>query len=174
MVSRNRLTAIIDVGFVTDHVTLLQEHSRLYHYLAMFERDEKRKLAMEQRRIDMLKDVIDTISRSSFEALHKQVSYELGETYATMFDVKFGKLLKKFPKVDDFHDRLLKAADVNKCNEYVAGALRCFFHFIDLYTSPDVFSRKGCEYKPMSLDQLAKVPLFPPASSKLSMLMRSV
>jgi hypothetical protein len=41
-------------GFVTDHVGLLEMHSKLYHHLATFEPDNKRKSAMEQRRINLL------------------------------------------------------------------------------------------------------------------------
>jgi hypothetical protein len=59
---------------VTDHVTLTQEHSKLYHYLSVFEGDAKRKLAMEQRRFDMLAPLLKALSKSSFEVLHKQVN----------------------------------------------------------------------------------------------------
>ena len=37
-------------GHVSDHVHLLQQQSKLYHYLATFETEPKRKLAMETRR----------------------------------------------------------------------------------------------------------------------------
>ena len=58
---------------MTDHVKLLQEHSQLYHLLAGFEADSKRKLAMETRRVDMLQPVLDHISKSVYDVLHKQV-----------------------------------------------------------------------------------------------------
>ena len=60
-------------GFVTDHVFLLQEQSKLYHYLAGFESDSKRKIAMESRRIEILLPLLSTLNRTAFEALHKQV-----------------------------------------------------------------------------------------------------
>lgn len=60
-------------GFVTDHVTLLQMHSQLFHHLAAFESDRKRRLAMETRRWDLLSPLILSLNRSSFETLHKQV-----------------------------------------------------------------------------------------------------
>ena len=60
-------------GFVTDHVFLLQEQSKLYHYLAGFESDSKRKIAMEARRIEILLPLLNTLNRTAFEALHKQV-----------------------------------------------------------------------------------------------------
>lgn len=58
---------------MTDHVTLTQEHSKLYHYLSVFEADPKRRLAMQSRRFDMLSPLIKALNKSSFEVLHKQV-----------------------------------------------------------------------------------------------------
>jgi hypothetical protein len=58
---------------VTDHVTLTQEHSKLYHYLSVFEGDYKRKLAMEARRFEMLAPLLKALNKASFEVLHKQV-----------------------------------------------------------------------------------------------------
>jgi len=59
---------------VTDHVTMTQEQSKLYHYLSVFEQDPKRKLAMEARRFDLLAPMLKALNRASFEVLHKQVS----------------------------------------------------------------------------------------------------
>jgi hypothetical protein len=52
----------------------LQENSKLYHYLATFEEDFKRKLAMEARRLEFLNPIIKSLNRIAFEVLHKQVS----------------------------------------------------------------------------------------------------
>ena len=60
-------------GFVTEHVTLLQEQSKLYHYLSVFETDSKHRMAMERRRIELLLPLLDTLNRTAFENLHKQV-----------------------------------------------------------------------------------------------------
>ena len=76
-------------GFVTDHVGLLQERSKLYHYLAVFEPDVKRRLDMENRRVEMLQ--LGSLNKSVFEILHKQLSYELGEAYLALLDVKLDK-----------------------------------------------------------------------------------
>ncbi len=69
--------AVLDLtlraGYVTDHVTLTQEHSKLYHYLSVFEGDHKRKLAMEARRFEMLSPLLKALNKASFEVLHKQV-----------------------------------------------------------------------------------------------------
>lgn len=73
---------------MTDHVTLTQEHSKLYHYLSAFEAEPKRQLAMEQRRFDMLAPLLKALSKASFEVLHKQVSDGAGD-FASVFCAHF-------------------------------------------------------------------------------------
>lgn len=82
-------------GYVTDHCTLLQENSKLYHYLASFELDLKRRLAMELRRTELLIPVLKSLNRSSYEVLHKQIAYELGETALVLIDLKLDKFREK-------------------------------------------------------------------------------
>jgi hypothetical protein len=59
---------------VTDHVALLEDHSKLFLYLTVFETDSKRKLAMHSRRVDMLSPLLSTLSLTAYDAQHKQVS----------------------------------------------------------------------------------------------------
>ena len=87
-------------GFVTDHVNLLQNQSKMYHYISIFEVDKKRKLAMEQRRLDMLLPIISSINRNAFDVLHKQLSYELGECYLSAIEYKTDKLRNDNGDVD--------------------------------------------------------------------------
>lgn len=61
-------------GYVTEHVLLLQQHSKLYHYLSLFETDTKRKLAMESRRLEMLTPLLKSLNIAAYEILHKQVT----------------------------------------------------------------------------------------------------
>jgi hypothetical protein len=49
------------------------DHSKLYHYISAFEADTKRKIAMETRRVDMLEPLLDMLSKSAYEGLHKSV-----------------------------------------------------------------------------------------------------
>ncbi len=69
------------IGFVTDHYNLLEDQSRLYHYLALFEPDTKRKLAMESKRIELLQPLLSQLSLTAFEVIHKQVTYIYTVTY---------------------------------------------------------------------------------------------
>lgn len=119
------------VGFVSDHVNLLQEHSKLYHYLAAFETDVKRRLAMENRRVEMLQPLLGTLSRSAFEILHKQLSFELGEAYLALLDVKLDKFRGRAG--GDVDEAALKKAEIAKCNGYCKGAMAMFTHFTNMY-----------------------------------------
>lgn len=69
-------------GCVTDHVHLRQQQSRLYKHLIPFERDEKRQLAMLQRRIDRLEPLQADISQAAYLTFHKEVT---GDMIADLF-----------------------------------------------------------------------------------------
>ena len=119
-------------GHVSDHVHLLQQQSKLYHYLATFEAEPKRKLAMETRRATLLLPMLKTLSRASYEGLHKQISYELGEAYLNLLDIKVEKLRAKHAQgvVDPRH---MKSAEISNCNNYVRGGLAMFSHYISFF-----------------------------------------
>ena len=99
-------------GFVTDHSNLLEEHSRLFHHLSIFEKDLKRRTAMQNKRLDLLKPIVFSLNRNAYDALHKQVSYELGEVYISLADL----LSEKYAS-----GSAMKKADVVKSNEYCLG-----------------------------------------------------
>ncbi|KAJ1419444.1 KIF-1 binding protein C terminal-domain-containing protein [Ochromonadaceae sp. CCMP2298] len=121
-------------GYVTDHTTLTQEHSKLYHYLSVFEGDFKRKLAMQNRRLELLSPILKALNISSYEVLHKQLAYELGECSLAMLDMKLDKFRDRNP-AGDIEEKSLKKAEVAKCNEYSRAGLVVFAHFTYLYAS---------------------------------------
>lgn len=54
-------------GFVSDHAHLVREESRLYRYLSVFERDDKRCQAMYLRRAAALQPLLDKLSPRAYE-----------------------------------------------------------------------------------------------------------
>ena len=118
-------------GCVSDHTSLLQDQAKFYHYLSIFETDLKRKTAMETRRIEILQPLIFSLSRSAFEVLHKQLSFELGEGYLALMDIKLEKYTN--PESRDVNTRHLKFADLVKCNNFCKNSLAMFFHFASFY-----------------------------------------
>ena len=112
-----------------------QEHSKLYHYLATFETDTKRRLAMETRRLEILQGLLTSLNRAAFEVLHKQVAYELGETYLALLDIKLDKLRGRGG--GEVNEAALKKTEIAKCHYYCKGVLAMFAHFTNMYVPTD-------------------------------------
>ena len=141
-------------GHVSDHVQLLQYQSQLYHYLAIFEKDFKRKLAMENKRIEILEPLLLTLSPVAYEGLHKSISYEVGELYMTLLDIKIEKIRSKR------HDGIvnggvIKKAELTNCNNYCKGAIAMFCHYASFFDKSDSSSARGVvNFKEFSLRDL--------------------
>ncbi|ELU13558.1 hypothetical protein CAPTEDRAFT_229238 [Capitella teleta] len=75
-------------GHCTDHVELVQDHSKLYKLLAFFELNFGRQSKMQKRRVDMLKKILDEISPQFYMMIYRQVQFELAETYSEMLNNK--------------------------------------------------------------------------------------
>lgn len=139
-------------GYVTDHVNLLIQHSQLFLSLAHIDTDVKRKLAMQLRRGELLMPLLKTLSRASYEELHKQLSYECGEIYMSCLDLKLEKVMNKFNKnrtnpvgaVSNMHDldstgadimqnSNMKASEITSINDYCLKALICFAYFSQFF-----------------------------------------
>ena len=153
-------------GHVTDHVNLLHDHSRMYHYLSVFETDIKRKMAMENRRVDMLRPLITQLNKAAFEVLHKQVSFEVGEAYMSLLEIKVEKLVNDClasSKIQGrramLDERTMKRGDMVKCNNYACGALAMFTHYLSFFArSSDHNARGGSKpFTEMTFLELANV-----------------
>lgn len=154
-------------GFVTDHVNLLQNQSKMYHYISVFEIDKKRKLAMEQRRLDMLLPIISTINRNAFDVLHKQLSYELGECYLSAIEHKTDKLRNENGDVDL---KTVKKADILKVNSYAKGALAMFAHYAHLFSKGDERNKysKNSPFEELSMQELLSAVCTDPDESLIN------
>lgn len=154
-------------GYVTDHVNLLQDHSRLYHYLALFEPDYKRKLAMETRRIDMLQPLLKMLNKAAYEGLHKQLSYELGETYMSLLELKAEKVRAGACGADE---KSIKKADSSKINSYAHGSLAMFTNYLSYFARVgDLNARGGSKpFAEMSLHELFAIEFTDPDESLLT------
>ena len=126
---------VID-GFVTDHIMLLELHSSLYGLLIPFETDIKRKLAMHQRRVDMLSPLLKVLNMSAYDLQHKQISYQIGEVALAMIDLKLDKLRLKQPSQ-------MKKSEISNLNQYCKVTLAMFAHFTQMYsqTSSNISSQ---------------------------------
>ena len=68
---------------------------------------------------------------SSF--LFPQISYELGEVYLGLLDIKLDKLREKGGGVVD--PIKIKKTELLKCNTYCKGVFAMFSHFTNMYAS---------------------------------------
>jgi len=113
----------------------LQDQSKLYHYLSSYEDDIKRNLALQNRRIDILKPLLSSLSTTAFGHFHKEISYECGEAYVALLDLKLEKFRGKGR--GEIDESKLKSVEMKKCNEYCIGSIIMFSHFSGMYRPQD-------------------------------------
>jgi hypothetical protein len=87
-------------GFVTDHIKITQTISQLYKYLIFFETDNGRIFAMEERRINILKPILDKIDHKEFAIQWQEVSLELAEIYCEIFESNYELIRVKKKKIN--------------------------------------------------------------------------
>ena len=90
---------------------------------------------METRRLEILQGLLTSLNRSAFEVLHKQIAYELGETYLALLDIKLDKLRGRGG--GEVKESALKKTEIAKCNFYCKGVLAMFAHFTNMYVPTD-------------------------------------
>jgi tetratricopeptide (TPR) repeat protein len=73
-------------GFVTDHVTIVQDISAMYRSLAALEPERTRRLAMHKRRAALLEPML-TMNPNAYHAIYKGVTYETAEVYSEIADL---------------------------------------------------------------------------------------
>jgi hypothetical protein len=83
-------------GFVTDHITVQQEISKLYHSLACFETSMKRIAAMEKRRIQLLQPIGDDINNEHYVLKTKEIWYECAQAAQEMHETYYNNIEATF------------------------------------------------------------------------------
>ena len=140
----------------------------MYHYLAGFEEDSKRKLAMETRRVELLLPLIKALNVISYEVLHKQMSYELGEASLAQLEIKLDRLRNTNGEIDESK---LKKADVTKCVEFCKLGYLMFAHFAFMYAKSSQRSGNNniyLQHEAKPLEKLVEIECTDPDESKYS------
>jgi len=75
-------------GQCSDHVEIIQDHSKLFKLLANFDPDFERQCKMHKRRADMLEGILKELSTQFYMMVCRQLMFELAETYSGMVDLK--------------------------------------------------------------------------------------
>jgi len=77
----NALNYYVLDGFVTDHVSIAQDVSKLYQYLAFFEKDVNNKCKMHKMRINLLKEIEKQLSPQAYADIVQLLCHEIGIAY---------------------------------------------------------------------------------------------
>lgn len=115
-------------GHVTDHVEILQDHSALFRVLAFFEGDPERRCRMHKRRVDLLEPVCRDLNARFYLLIHRQLQFELAETFYEMMDLK----LTVANRQEQLDGHALK-----KFNQLCSASISYYQAFVDSVRSPE-------------------------------------
>ena len=144
-------------GFVTEYVSILQNISLCYKGLCRFEENDKRKLAMQQRRYISLNTIVSELNRDIYTGLSKELYFEIGEICNEMASIRERMIVQKGDnaKITDYvkyntisqtsidaYESFVKSYQNNENNEWnkdlptdeVRPILRSLFHAARLYS----------------------------------------
>ncbi|XP_077997305.1 KIF-binding protein-like [Glandiceps talaboti] len=118
---------VID-GFVTDQISIIQDHSQLFKLLAFFESDTDRRCKMHKRRVDILQNILEDLNPQHFLQYCRQLQFEIAEAYSEMVDLKI--------ILTEEQDRITPHA-ISKINSLIGQSIKTYQMFIDSLRSPD-------------------------------------
>eukprot|EP00758_Cryptobia_borreli_P016616 Tbor_TRINITY_DN6122_c4_g3::TRINITY_DN6122_c4_g3_i1::g.22777::m.22777 len=75
-------------GQCNDYILIRQDITNLYKYLASFEPDMNRKIAMHMRRIDQLLDIPDQLNEQAYLTTIRQLQFDIGDIYNDILDLR--------------------------------------------------------------------------------------
>ena len=139
-------------GFVTDHVELCLLRANAYKVLSLFEAEEKRKQAMNLKRVQCIEGLMGAgINETAYAGLIKTLVHEIGSGYMDMFDLKSERVEGKTKRDPTY---VIKRAEASKLNELCMQAVYWFSYFLKLYVPTDSIP-KDFELKKGAVDDKA-------------------
>ena len=118
---KRALQVFVMDGYVTDHIKITQTISQLYKYLILFEPDNARIFAMEDRRINLLEPMVKAINHKVYVIQWQEISLELAEIFCEIFESNF-EIFKKNPKK-------IEQKKIEEINEF---AKKSLFYYEDI------------------------------------------
>ena len=86
--------------YTYEHIQICQNISQLYKYLISFEFDNNRIFAMEERRINILKPLLEKINKKNDVMQWQEVCLELAEIYCEIFESNYELIRVKKKKIN--------------------------------------------------------------------------
>ncbi|CAH8438058.1 unnamed protein product [Schistosoma rodhaini] len=111
-----------------DAIGLIQDRSKAYRLMAVFEKNISRQCCMHKRRIDMLNNVLGQLNPNHYLHLCRQLTFELAEALSTLRDLK-RKLLDEIP-LKECH---VLAHYARKSDDLTKRAISVYRNFLELY-----------------------------------------
>ncbi|CAH8436950.1 unnamed protein product [Schistosoma turkestanicum] len=112
----------------SDAVALIQDKSKAYRLMAIFEKNINRQCCMHKRRIDMLTNVLEQLNSNHYLHTCRQLTFELAEALGTLRDLK-KKLLDEV-SVKGGQDSVHYA---RKSNDLTKRTISVYQNFLKLY-----------------------------------------
>lgn len=78
---------VID-GYVTEHVEMKRDLCRLYKFLSVFEPDQKRLLAMTNRRLELIEGYTQELNSSAYPQLWQHLKTDVANTFIDLYELK--------------------------------------------------------------------------------------
>lgn len=76
----------------SDHVSIIQDISQAYKYLAFFQEHEDKQAKMHKRRIVLLESVLKELNPQYYKSVCRQLWIELGDIYSDILNIKLDRL----------------------------------------------------------------------------------
>ena len=121
-------------GYVSDFVEINQDLSQLFKYLSFFDDSFERRCKMHKRRIDILNAPLLELNPKHFLQICRQLTFEIGETYSDMADLKKAIMEEDSSKVN--------ADNIRKFNKLLLQGVKFYQGFIDSYKHMDKHPEK--------------------------------
>eukprot|EP00112_Aurelia_sp_Birch-Aquarium-sp1_P004375 Seg1494.6 transcript_id=Seg1494.6/GoldUCD/mRNA.D3Y31 product="KIF1-binding protein-like" protein_id=Seg1494.6/GoldUCD/D3Y31 len=112
-------------GYVSDSIEIDQDLSQLYKYLAFFDDSFERRCKMHKRRIDLLNAPLLELNPQHFLQICRQLTFEIGDTYADMADLKKAIMEQDTTRVS--------VESIKKYNKLLLQGIKFYEGFVDSY-----------------------------------------
>ena len=99
-------------NYPLEYIQICQNISQLYKYLITFELDNNRIFAMEERRINILKPILDQIDQKDYVMQWQEICLELAEIFCEIFESNYELIRVKKKKIN-----MKEIEEINKSGE---------------------------------------------------------
>lgn len=131
-------------GCCTEYIAIHQDMAELYVHLMRFESDVERKIAMHQRRFDLLRSFPDQLSFQAYGTLVRQLLFDVGDIAGEILDLR----------IKQFKEKIGTPLSERKINDLADVAQGIFLKFLA------TFHDKNSGKMPTTIEEVLRAPVF--------------